>query len=603
MAIEIFKLFGSIMVDNEKANKSISDTDKKAEGLGKKFLGGVGKVAKWGAAIAGAAAAGGAALFGMANKAAGVTDRIDKLSQKIGISRKGFQEWEFILSQSGTDIEKMQTGLKTLTARMTEAAKGSGTGSEAFKKLNLSVKDSSGSLKSQEQMFEETVIALQKMKDGTEKSRLATELFGKAGLELMPLLNGAAGSVEELKAKAHELGLVISDDAVDAGVKFTDTIDQLQRSFNAVVTNIGVAVMPMMQTFCDWILQYMPQIQAILSAFFGGIEFLVSTVVTVITSVFGNLDLSWNTVINSLNNVWNTVGAPLFNSLLPLFQSIYENWNIIWDGIKLTFKTSWDIMKGTWELVGKPVFNFIITIVGTVAAFFAERMPAIAGFFRQMTQDIQSFWQNNLRPCFKAIGDFINNVLASTFRHVFNNIIGPIVDACFRLIKNLWNNTLKPVFVGITSFLEGVFTGSWRKVFNGLGNIVKGVFNGLVSIIKTPVNAIIGMVNKMIGGLNRIKFPDLVPAVGGKGINIPTIPMLAKGTDYFKGGYAIVGEEGPELVKMPRGSQVIPNKETKKELSKGFTLSIEKFINNSDYDIEELCEKIAFYLERKGVLG
>lgn len=600
MAMEIFKLFGSIMVDNEKANKSISETDKKAEGLGSKFLKGVGTAAKWGAAVVGAAAAGGAALFGMANKAAGTTDRIDKLSQKIGISRQGFQEWEFILSQSGMDIEKMQTGLKTLNTRMAEAEKGTGAGAEAFKRLKISALDSKGALKSQEQMFEETVIALQKMEDGTEKSRLATQLFGKAGLELMPLLNGAAGSVEELKAKAHELGLVISDEAVDAGVKFTDTIDQLKRSFSAVVTNIGVSVMPMFQTLCDWLMQYMPQIQAVLSAFFKGIEFFVSLVVNSITGFFGQMNLSWDTVMNGLNLAWNSIGKPVLDAITPLIQSLMNNWDTIWSAIKFHFETIWIMIKGVWDTIGKPLFDLIVSVVGTVTNYFATRMPEIASFFNTMVTDIRSFWTNNLQPCLKAIGDFINNVLAPAFKFVFNNVIGPVVDSCFKLIKDLWNKTLKPVLTGISSFLEGTFTGNWRKVWNGLKNIVSGVFNGLISVVKAPINSIIGMVNRMIGGLNTIKIPDWVPLLGGKGINIPKIPMLAKGTDYFEGGVAIVGEEGPELVRMPRGSQVIPNRETEEKLKGSFTLNIDKFINNSDDDIDELCDKIAFELQRRG---
>lgn len=600
MAMEIFKLFGSIMVDNEKANKSISETDKKAEGLGSKFLKGVGTAAKWGAAVVGAAAAGGAALFGMANKAAGTTDRIDKLSQKIGISRQGFQEWEFILSQSGMDIEKMQTGLKTLNTRMAEAEKGTGAGAEAFKRLKISALDSKGALKSQEQMFEETVIALQKMEDGTEKSRLATQLFGKAGLELMPLLNGAAGSVEELKAKAHELGLVISDEAVDAGVKFTDTIDQLKRSFSAVVTNIGVSVMPMFQTLCDWLMQYMPQIQAVLSAFFKGIEFFVSLVVNSITGFFGQMNLSWDTVMNGLNLAWNSIGKPVLDAITPLIQSLMNNWYTIWSAIKFHFETIWIMIKGVWDTIGKPLFDLIVSVVGTVTNYFATRMPEIASFFNTMVTDIRSFWTNNLQPCLKAIGDFINNVLAPAFKFVFNNVIGPVVDSCFKLIKDLWNKTLKPVLTGISSFLEGTFTGNWRKVWNGLKNIVSGVFNGLISVVKAPINSIIGMVNRMIGGLNTIKIPDWVPLLGGKGINIPKIPMLAKGTDYFEGGVAIVGEEGPELVRMPRGSQVIPNRETEEKLKGSFTLNIDKFINNSDDDIDELCDKIAFELQRRG---
>lgn len=95
-SMEIFKLFGSIFVDNEDANKSIAKTEEKAGGLSEKLGSGIKTAAKWGAAIVGGATAAGGALFAVATKAAGTTDRIDKLSQKIGISREGFQEWVII---------------------------------------------------------------------------------------------------------------------------------------------------------------------------------------------------------------------------------------------------------------------------------------------------------------------------------------------------------------------------------------------------------------------------------------------------------------------------------------------------------------------------
>ena len=200
-----------------------------------------------GIAAAGTAAAGAAVM--MANKFAATGDRVDKLSQKIGMSRQGFQEWEFILSQSGTDIEKMQVGLKTLNQRMDEASRETGKGAEYFDRLKLSATDSTGALKSQEQMFEETVVALQGMEDGSEKARLATELFGKAGQELMPLLNGAAGSVEEMKEKAHELGLVISDEAVESAILWTDTMDQAKRAMGGLFNTVAGAALPTMQKF------------------------------------------------------------------------------------------------------------------------------------------------------------------------------------------------------------------------------------------------------------------------------------------------------------------------------------------------------------------
>ena len=114
MALEIFKLFGSIMVDNEKANESIAKTDKKAEGLGNKFMSGVGTAAKWGAGIATAAGTAAGALVGVATNSANTLDRIDKLSEKIGISKQAFQEWDYVLSQNGMDAEKITSRFKNI---------------------------------------------------------------------------------------------------------------------------------------------------------------------------------------------------------------------------------------------------------------------------------------------------------------------------------------------------------------------------------------------------------------------------------------------------------------------------------------------------------
>ena len=110
--MEIFKLFGSILVDSDEANKSISKTDDNAKSLGETFSNGIATVGKWGLALGGAALAGGAALLGIADKASETASRVQDMSAKIGISTKGFQEWDYLLSQSGVDIGVLQGGFK-----------------------------------------------------------------------------------------------------------------------------------------------------------------------------------------------------------------------------------------------------------------------------------------------------------------------------------------------------------------------------------------------------------------------------------------------------------------------------------------------------------
>jgi hypothetical protein len=109
MALEIFKLFGSIYVDNDKANESLSKTDKKAEGVGKTFLSGVGTAAKWGAGIATAAVAGVTALTALTGKVVENASAINDASLKTGMSAENYQKWAYAAQQSGIEASKLES--------------------------------------------------------------------------------------------------------------------------------------------------------------------------------------------------------------------------------------------------------------------------------------------------------------------------------------------------------------------------------------------------------------------------------------------------------------------------------------------------------------
>ena len=198
-------------------------------------------------------------------------DKIDKLSQKLGLSRAGFQELDFILTQNGANIDSLQSGMKTLTNSMNGVLNGNKSAIQLFRSLGVSVKDASGKVKTQEQVLKECISALQKLPDGAQKAALANQLFGRSGSELMPLLNNSAKSVEELEKRYKELGLGLSDDAVNAAVKFKDTQDQLARSFQALGMQLGSEVLPVIQEVADTIIKNMPQIKAAVSPVLKGI--------------------------------------------------------------------------------------------------------------------------------------------------------------------------------------------------------------------------------------------------------------------------------------------------------------------------------------------
>ena len=364
--MEIFKLFGSIMVNSSEAEKSISNTGSKAEGLAAKLGKGITTAAKWGAGIAAGATAAAGAMLGVANKAAETADEIDKMSQKIGLSKKSYQEWDYAMGQSGVDIGVMQNGVKTLTSLMDKAKDGNASAKASFEQLGVSIYDSSGALKSQEDMMKDAIMSLADMEDSTERAKLATELFGRAGTELEPLLNSGSAGIQELMDRANELGLVMSDDAVNAGVKFGDTLADVKSSLGMIGTTIGTAVMPMIQTLLDWVIAHMPEILETVSGVIDGIKDGVAALQAFWEEHGDAITAKVESVMAIVKKVVQ-LGMDVLKELINVAMAVLEgDWEAAWDGIvnivknigsalyeagKTIFSRLWDGIKGVWDSI------------------------------------------------------------------------------------------------------------------------------------------------------------------------------------------------------------------------------------------------------------
>ena len=193
----------------------------------------------------------------------------------------------------------------------------------------------------------------------------------------------------------------------------------------------------------------------------------------------------------------------------------------------------------------------LLSLFDTVYQAFAAKWPEIQAFVTNCFQDIQTFWNNNMKPCLEAIGNFIKNVLAPVFQSTFHGFIVPLIQTVFNTIKSLWETVLKPVFTGITDFLTGVFTMNWKQAWEGVQNILKGILNGIITGIETMINGAISAINGLIEGLN-----ELISKAGqlmGISISIPTIPTLnlprlEKGGILERGQVGLLEGNGSEAV-------------------------------------------------------
>lgn len=284
---------GSITIDTKIDSKNLK---KDLEGI-KNSLGKGLKVAAKGAAIAIAAIAASIALVAKgAKEFSAITDRIDKMSQKIGISRQAFQEWDYILSQSGADVSMLQMSIKTLSKAADEAAQGTATYAESFDRLGVSVLDANGNLKDSETLFNESFKALSSLDNETERTAIASELLGRSATELAPAFNQGAEAIEAMRQEAHDLGLVMSDDVINAGVVLTDSMDRLKRIGKGLFIEVFSGIVPVLNDLLSKFTEFVKGA--------GGIQGIVSSIGDFFRNIGLEIKISWIRTIDTLRLYW-----------------------------------------------------------------------------------------------------------------------------------------------------------------------------------------------------------------------------------------------------------------------------------------------------------
>lgn len=245
MATELGQAYVQIIPSAKGISGSISsaiggEAESAGRSAGLSLAGGIGTALKsaTGIVAAGATALTGALVSG-STAVAEYGDNIDKMSQKMGISRQGYQEWEAVMQHSGTSMETMKSSMKTLANAV---EKGNG----AFERIGISLEDLSSM--SQEDIFAATISGLQNVDNETERTYLAGQLLGRGATELGALLNTSAEDTQAMRDRVRELGGVMSDDAVMAAAQFQDNLQDLKTAISGVGRGMISELMPSMNT-------------------------------------------------------------------------------------------------------------------------------------------------------------------------------------------------------------------------------------------------------------------------------------------------------------------------------------------------------------------
>lgn len=263
----------------------------------------------------------------------------------------------------------------------------------------------------------------------------------------------------------------------------------------------------------------------------SGIKTLVATIKSwnVVTKLMTAAQAALNLVM-SMNPITLIIIAIV--ALIAIIVLLWTKCEWFRNGVMTVINAIWSVIQSIAQFIMN-IFTTVFNVVSSVFNAIWNVIKSVFGFIWSLIQSYVNFWLSVWNTIFNVVSTVLTTIW-NTIKTVFNFIWG--------IISGVINNIVS-AFNKVANVVKSVFT----KVKNAISTLFKRVVN----IIKAPINGLIGLINGVIKGLNKIKLPDWVPGIGGKGINIPLIPKLATGTNY-------VASEG--LAYLHEGEAVVPKR-------------------------------------------
>lgn len=356
-------------------------------------------------------------------------------------------------------------------------------------------------------------------------------------------------------------------------------IQQMKNNLAGVKLEIGQAIVPAVTNLLKMLSKNMPAIKTMATAFsvvVSGVTQALTSIVSVASQVIGVFANMFGKTVNFKNMSKVIAGV---TKVLIIALAVWETYKLA-----MTVASTAQMLLNT-TMLGCPIMWIIAGIVAVIAVIVLvkKHWSDIRAFFAPFVSHIKK-----AVSVMKAAGGVIKGAFTSTGTHIMNGV-----------------GKVKDVFTGLISFVSGNFTRGWHTAWRGVINVFSSIWNGIKAVAKAPINAVIGMINTMLSGINKIgiTIPNskLIPKKfrGARiGWDLPKIPTLATGTKSSPGGDAWVGERGPELVRLPKGSSVIPNRESRQGRTIIIKKMADKVVVREEADIDKIAERFVRKLEQ-----
>lgn len=581
---------------------------------------------KAGAAIVAGTTAVATGLSALTLKSALAADDLNTLAKQSGFSTADIQKWQYASDLIDVSIDDIVKSAAKMKKNMIST---SSTTVDAWNQLGIKVKDSNGHLRNSTTVFYETLTALSKVQNETERDTLAMTLFGKSADSLAGIVDDGGAALQELAGKAEKAGVILSQDTLDSANALNDKVDTLKATVKGFAGKVG-------------------------------------------SELAGRASKALDVVGSHFSKAFNTSPMDWLNGKLDTLMAKLDSWiaggglerlaDLLVNGVQLGAQKAGDMQQKAGDALKwcKDHSDTLVNVLKGLAAAWAVKK-------------VLDF-NNGLADCVGNIGGIIKTVLTMTGvlggqaaatgtatvaqtglnAAMAANPIGAVILAIEALIavgvllyknwdtikagaQSLWNK-----FKDVSIRIGTAFSGAFNKVKNAaktalewvasklswlndkiesipiLGSLYKGAKGVLGDAIEWVDNATTGNRSGTSTGTTQTTTRSKTTTTAGPVktttsttttipkptpsslLSLPGLPGLGKatGTPYWRGGLTRVNERGGEIMNLPSGTQIIPHDVSVKAAG-GRSVTVNVTIQGNVIGNREYTEQVGEYVGRK----
>lgn len=480
---------------------------------------------------AGTAVAAGVAAAGLAVKGANAADDINTLAAQTGLSTDQIQRFQYATEVIDVPLETLTGSMRKLTQNMNMAQRGTGASAEAFDALGISVSDQNGELRDNQDVMSDTLAALGKIENETQRDAYAMAIFGKSAQDLNPLIKGGAETLKELGDSAEAAGLILSTDALDHLNEFSDSIDILKANASKSGNVLAGVFTGSLKKSTDIVGKAIPSITGIVSEMFSGANGaetqskLADSLINMANGLISNLATQvpqflsgLNSIIISLVTALTEVLPTAVSTLLPVLIDGFVNLILgllpqIPILVPILLDAGLQLFAGllnALNLIIPPLMDMLPKLISDVSDMLVAHLPFIieAGF--QLLVGLISGITNCIPQLIKSIVALIPVITQALLDN-----LPALLDAGIQLIIAL----AQGLPVAIPAIIKALpeIIGAIIKAFADVDwldvgiQVLKGIADGLWAGVKAIGGVIKDVANSVVNGFKNffgIKSPS-----------------------------------------------------------------------------------------------